>query len=188
VRYLTQVYAPRDGLRAIGFRLLYGHFRQRWNTPLPAAAWLLPYLALADVRVVHLVRRNKLDLLVSRKVAAARHLLHARPGDHVRATTVHVPTAGLLPELDREERKDASVRRMLRLLRVPVLEVAYEDLMADTAAEYRRLLTFLTAEPLDHQPDWRMQKVVGTPLVETIDNYAEVVRALRPTRHASFVN
>jgi LPS sulfotransferase NodH len=187
-RYLAQVYAPQGDLRAIGFRLLYGHLRQRWNTPVPAATWLLPYLALKDVRVVHLVRRNKLDLLVSRKVAAARHVLHARPGDDVPATSVHVPTASLLPELDREERKDASVRRMLRLLRVPVLQVAYEDLMADTAAEYGRLLTFLAAVPLDHQPDWRMQKVVGTPLAETIDNYAEVVRALRPTRHASFVS
>lgn len=187
LKYLSSVYAPRNGLAAIGFRLIYGHLRQRWDAPVPVAGWLLPYVAAKRVRVLHLVRRNKLDLLLSAEVAAARGVRHARAGDDLAPSTIRINTQELESELDYALRKERIVRRLISGLRVPQLEVAYEDLVLDTSGVYRRIVEFLSVDPGEHEPHWRMRKVIETTREETVENYDDVVRALRGTKHGVFL-
>lgn len=183
VRYMAQLYAPREGLEAVGFRLMYRDLRRRWGSLLPVGAWLLPYMALNDVRIVHLVRRNSLDVLVSDAMAGLRGVYHARNGDDVAPARVRVNTDALVSRLAWQETKESRVRRGISLLGLPCLEIGYEDLRADTKAEYRRVVEFLGADPVDHKPRWRMKKVIETPREDTIENYESVKQALRGTKY-----
>jgi LPS sulfotransferase NodH len=187
VRYLDRLYARPGGFQAIGFRLLYGHLKTTWRTPLPVASWLLPYAALRRVRILHLVRRNKLELIVSKQVGNARRLLHARRDDDVPPARVHLDVGSLRGMLDRELSRERFARMLLHATSAPFLEVSYEDLLADTQAEFRRVVEFLEVMPSDHAPDWRMRKLINSPLEETIENYGDVARTLRGTRHAAFL-
>jgi LPS sulfotransferase NodH len=186
-QYFNLVYAPRDRLGAVGFRVRYGHLRANWGG-LPVGAWFLPNAAARRVRVVHLVRRNSLDFLVSRAVATATGLRHARDGDEMAPPRIALDTDTLVEQLERCGAHERLVRRTLSLLRLPTLEIAYEDLVSDTTRAYRRVVEFLGAQPADHKPRWRMRKVVDTPRREVIENYESVKRALDDTKYASFLD
>jgi LPS sulfotransferase NodH len=186
-RYLTLVYAPRDRLRAVGFRLRYGHLRARWGG-LPISAWLVPYMAARRVHVVHLVRRNSLDFLVSREVATASGLRHAREDEDVPQPRIALDTETLLNQLDQREAYERLVRRALSLLRLPSLELGYEELLANTNSAYRRVVEFLGVRPTDHEPRWRMRKMIDTPRHDVIENYESVKRVLDGTKYASFLD
>ena len=187
VKYLNRVYAQRDGLGAIGFRLLYRQLKRRWGSAIPAVTWFLPYAAARRVHIVHLIRQNKLELVISTKIGYARNLLHALPEDEVPKATIRVDVKELARLLDRELTKERNARRLLAPLPVPKLELSYESLMANTETEYRRVLEFLGVHPIDHKPEWRMRKMIDSSLSETIENYDEVARALRGTPHARFL-
>ena len=62
--YLDDLYGPRPGIEATGFKLMYEDVK---DDP-----YLLAYIARRRVRVVSLVRTNLLDILVSHEGARAR--------------------------------------------------------------------------------------------------------------------
>lgn len=185
-RYLNEVFASRGGLVSIGFRMRYGQLRARWRR-LPVSAWFFPYAAAKRVRIVHLIRRNSLDFLISREVATATGLRHARSEEEVSNPRIELDIESLFRKLDECQAHERLVRRGIAAFRLPVLEIAYEDLIADTLPAYRRVVEFLGADP-GHEPRWGMRKVIDTPRGELIENYEAVRRALAGTKYASFLS
>ncbi len=185
-KYMNRLYARRENFQAIGFRARYGHLRVRWGA-LPTSVWLLPYMAARRVRVVHLLRRNGLDFLVSRAAAIASGLRHAREDEDVPQPRVSLDTVNLVHQLQAQEAHERLVRRAIALFRLPVLEIGYEELVADTSLGYRRVIEFLGAGSSTHEPQWRMRKVIDRPREEVIENYDGVRRALAGTKYASFL-
>jgi LPS sulfotransferase NodH len=183
-QYLNEVFAPRVGYDAIGFRMRYGHLRARW-AKLPLSSWFFPYAALKRIRVVHLTR-NSLDYLISREVATASGLRHARSEEEVVNPRISLEVETLVRRLDQCEAHERLVRRSIAAFRLRALELTYEDLAADTSSAYRRSVEFLGGAP-DHEPRWGMRKVIDTPRSELIENYEGVRRALSGTKYASFL-
>lgn len=168
------VWRERPGVEAVGFKLMYG---QAGTYPT-----LLDHLFDRGGRVIHLVRRNLLDVVVSKEVAVARDVFHALPGDPVAPVTVRL-NAGELPErLAAAEHEVDRHRARLADLGAPRLEVAYEDLVADPDGGFEALLAFLgltpPAAPL-HSP---LRKLVTGSHAEVIENYGTVADALAGTR------
>ena len=58
-----QIYSARDGVSTIGFKLMYSHATRGFGIP--------AYLKLANVSIIHLVRENHLDVLISEETVRA---------------------------------------------------------------------------------------------------------------------
>jgi len=175
LRYLEDLYSS-SSTEAVGLKLMYGQLR--------AYPWLLAYMPLRRVRVVHLVRTNLLDVILSRKTAEARRQYHAHASDSVDHVAVHLQSDQLVPQLESLQQSVDTIRRLLRLLPSPTLEVSYEQLMVGEAA-LDKVLHFLnvTRKPLSS----RLAKLNRAAKPSLIANYPEVEHVLRGTRFERFL-
>ena len=171
LKYLDDLYAPRPATDAVGMKLMYSQLKER--------PWLLAYMVLRRVRVVHLVRTNLLDVILSGETAKARNQYHALASDKVAPSAVSLPVEQLLSDLESLQQSVDRIRRLLRLLPVPSVEVSYEELTRDEAA-FRPVFSLLGVEPRSLSS--RFVKLNRAPKTELIANYAEVERMLRGTR------
>ena len=165
-RYLDRLYRGRA--ESVGFKLMYAQVR--------AFPWLPAYLALRRVRVVHVVRRNKFDQVLSRIVARETNQYHVLPGEEVIEARVRVDVDDLLRQMEWEERKVEKFRRLLSLLPVPSLEVSYE-LLASGETGFETLLHFVGVAPEGDLVS-RLTRLGSRSYEERIENYEEVRKAL----------
>ena len=146
IQYVRTVFRQPD-VRGVGFKYMYDQVRH--------SRAVLPYVVAARVRVVHLIRKNLLDVVISSALAGATGLYH-RPTDgrppipwapstpvEERITLDPAEVVGQLTELAR--RRDR-YRRWLTLTRTRTCEIAYEDLAADPSA-FGRILPFSGFRP-----------------------------------------
>jgi LPS sulfotransferase NodH len=177
-RFLDELYAPDGSGRAVGFKFMYSQFRRH--------PWVLAYARVRRIRVVHLVRRNKLEHLLSKESATARGQFHAHQGDDVSTPPIHLDTVSLVERLTREEAKVRRARRTLAMLRVPVTEVGYEEI----ASDQRRLgevLRFLGVDPRPEILRSSLQRWSRGTHEERIVNYDDVRATLEGTRFAELL-
>ncbi len=169
-RYLDRLYRGRA--ESVGFKLMYAQVR--------AFPWLLAYLVVRRVRVVHVVRTNKFDQVLSRIVARETNQYHVLPGEEVNEARVRVDVDELIRQMEWEERKVGQFRRLLSLLPVPSLEVSYESLVSgDTGFE--TLLYFVGVAPEGDLVS-RLTRLGSRSYEERIENYDEVRKALGARR------
>ena len=97
-------WTERPGVDAVGFKLMYSQLT-RIARPLTPALWL------KRVRIIHLMRRNALDVVLSREAGEARRgVLHAREGQPVESVRVRLGTDDLLQRLTAHERQIEGAR------------------------------------------------------------------------------
>lgn len=156
---------------AAGFKLMYSQLRRYPE--------ILPYLALRRLAVIHLLRVNHLDVIVSEALARATGRSHATVAEgRGQPRALRLETARLVDRVRRLQRKQAFMRRLLRLLPNPVLEISYERLCAGDAgfAVIRRFLG-LPADAAQASPS-RLLKRQQAAHRDVIANYEEVRRVL----------
>jgi LPS sulfotransferase NodH len=172
IAYLNAVYG-RDDVACVGFKLVY---KQATLNP-----GLLAYLSLRRAKVVHLIRSNVLDSVISWETARARRLFHARKGDEVKTIKIELDTTALLDRLDHHEYAITVARGWIRNLRLPYTETFYEELTGPKRDEkLGKILSFLGVEP----------RVLGSDFVrmnptdhrELLANYDEVRDTLSGSR------
>jgi hypothetical protein len=178
-RFLEELYLADGASAAIGFKYMYSHFR-----PHP---WVLAYARMKGIRVIHLVRRNKLEHLLSKDSAVARGQYHARPGDPLSTPPIHLDPERLVDRLSREEKKVRWARGILSLLRLPSIEVYYEDLVSDRTA-FADVLRFLAVDPRTDLLHSDLQRWSRGTHEERIANYAAVRAALEGTRFSQLLS
>jgi LPS sulfotransferase NodH len=173
VAYLAKLYAARPGVRGAGFKLTYVQAKAN-----PA---LLPLLSLRRVHAVHLIRSNLLAALVSWRVARESGIYHVRRQPALRRLVL-LDTKRLRSELEQQELAVEVARRRLERLRLPRLEISYEELVGRQEETFTRVLRFLGVEPQVELLSSTLQRTrAGSPL-EHLENAGEVSAALAGTR------
>lgn len=171
--YLSALYRG-DG--AVGFKLMYSQLRRYPE--------ILPYLMKKRIRVVHLVRRNHVDVLISfaikREIGKA-HIL--APEDRPSDVKVVLDTDSLLRDLRKLELKHTVGRTVLRLARLEHIEVAYEDLVADPAG-FDRVREFLGIPVNQGALQSNILKTRTQGQRQVVANYDEVRAVLRGSKFA----
>jgi len=171
--YLSALYGGRS---TVGFKLMYSQLRRYPE--------ILPYLMRKRIRVVHLVRRNHLDVLISfeikREIGKA-HIL--APEDRPSDVKVELDTRSLLRDLRKLELKHSVGRKVLRLARLNHIEVAYEDLVADPA-QFDRVRKFLGVPADQGVPQSNILKTRTGGQQHVVANYDEVRAVLERSRFA----
>jgi LPS sulfotransferase NodH len=175
-RYLDTFFAQGEH---VGFKLMYDQLR--------AYPEILVYLLRKRVRVVHLVRENHLDVLISfalkREIGRA-HVLEAK--DRPRETTVELPAASLVRKMRWLQFKHDAARRLLRASRLPHVEVSYEELVRDPGS-FDRVLDFLGISAAGREPRSHILKTRVGGQRDVVANYEEVERALVNSRFAGLL-
>ncbi len=179
-RYLNKLYSPRAGIEAVGMKLMYN---QLWHN-----ASILIYIIWHRVRIVHLVRANRFDILLSEETAEARQRYHAWQGDDVETPAVTLDPKKVVSWLRTLEFRVWVARTIVSLLPIKHIEVSYEELTADPTLIYG-VLSFLGFED---QPDpssltSAFRKLNTNRRSELVENYDEIERALKGTRFERFL-
>ncbi len=181
VAYLRDLYASGEGSGAVGFKLMYGHARAH-----PLASL---YLRATSVLVVHLVRTNAVDCVLSRYAMERR----GKSGGHDTAdrpvvqATVRVDPREFVSAVEAHERTIGRMRRLLQVTRTRTAEVVYEDLSADPAGEIGRVASFLGLDPHSMSLESQLRKIASGPQGGIIENFDEVRAALISSGHGGYL-
>lgn len=174
--YLNALY-KRPGI--VGFKLNYaqlGKFPE-----------ILAYLIWHRIRVVHLVRRNHLDVAISwavkAKIGRAHLLVGQAASDDMR---VELDTKNLIRRLEWMGKRQMIARKLLSWCRLPHLEVAYEDLLRDRS-HFRRIVDFLSIKLEGDLPESTVVKIRRDGHRDVISNYFEVKEVLTDSRFAGLL-
>lgn len=175
-KYLDALY-QKPG--AVGFKLMYSQLRRYPE--------LLAYFLIHRVRVVHLLRKNPLDILISmalrRKLQQAHRLANEPP---VQGLQVELNTETLIEKLQIKQRKIKRAQMLLRVSGLRSIEIGYEDLQKDPSV-FQTLCRFLSIETGHVMPESRFQKVRRGSQGQIIKNYSEVKKVLEGTHFLSYL-
>lgn len=174
--YLDTLYRSPD---TVGFKLMYAQ--------LVLYPEILIYLLRHRIRVVHLVRRNHLDVVLSyavkAKIGRAHLLIGQAAPDDIR---IELDTQNLIRQLERLQKKQNIARKLLNWCRLPHLEVAYEDLLRDQA-HFCLIWDFLSIKPQEHLPRSNIAKIRRGGQRDVIRNYDEVKNVLAHSKFAGLI-
>jgi LPS sulfotransferase NodH len=177
-RYLERIFEPRQD-RAVGFKLMYEQER--------AYPGILRYLAAQGGSILHLVRCNVLDVLISRETAAARGLYHARDAHRLTPCRIRLDASSLVDRLTEQVSGVERARSRYRTLGLPLLEVCYEELCS-RRADFSHVLSFLGVDPDAGSLSSTLKKMNPRSHRESIENYEEVREALGGTAFECFLD
>lgn len=164
----------------VGFKLMYKQ--------LGAYPEILPWFIAHRVQVVHLVRRNHLDVMLSYAVKASIGHAHLMVGqkapDDLR---VELDTGSLIDKMAWLQKQQDWARRLLRLTGLAHLEVAYEDLVRDPSL-FQRLGEFLAVEAVGQMPRSELTRIRKGSHREVIGNYEQVRSVLANSEFAGLLD
>ena len=176
--YLDRVFDHRDGVDAVGFKVMYGQ--------LGAFPRLWRYLVDHEVAVIHLIRSNYLDVFVSRELAHARDLYHLREDRSPGSRQIVIDPCGLPTRLAEHEAEIGRINQMCESEGVPLLQITYERLR-DDLVEFDTILRFLSVPGKTRSLQSGLRRINTRGQSEVIKNYADVVDALKGSRFEIFL-
>ena len=163
----------------VGFKLMYAQ--------LGLFPEILAYLLRHRVCVVHLVRRNHLDVLLSFAVKAKLGKAHLLSGQSAPDNLqVKLESNTLIKSLERLEKMQNLARWLLKWTRLQSIETAYEDLLRGQD-NFQRIWDFLSITPAEHSPQSTLVKIRKGGHREVIINYDEVKERLAHSKFAGLL-
>jgi len=163
----------------VGFKLMY---KQLGFYP-----EILVYLIKRRLRVVHLVRRNHLDVMLSYAVKAElgqSHLLvgQSAPGE----LRVQLDTGTLVRKLAWLQKQQNIARILLNWSGLSHLEIAYEDLVRDPGC-FHQIGDFLAVNSREQIPQSTLARIRRAGHREVISNYDQVRQILVNSKFAGLL-
>ena len=163
----------------VGFKLMY---KQLGLYP-----EILAYLLKHRVRVIHLLRQNHLDVMLSYAVKSKlgrSHLLAGQSApDELR---VQLDTRTLVKKLAWLQEQQNIARRLLKVFRVPHVEVIYEDLVRNHRL-FLHIADFLSINAEQQIPEFALTKIRKEGHRDVIGNYDEVKEVLVNSKFAGLL-
>ncbi len=174
--YLNTFYQQKG---TVGFKLMY--------TQLARHPEIWAYIVRHRIRVVHLVRNNHLDVIISREMRKATKTTHRVVGStEVKTTQITLDPAATVKRMKSLQRNINLARRLIRVSRVKSLEVSYEDLTHDSAC-FEPVWRFLQISDRQTAPESNLVKLVRAGYPEIITNYDDVWRSIQGTEFADLL-
>ncbi len=177
LRYLDLVAsASRDG-GPVGFKLMYNQLV------------MYPEILLKFVRdryvIIHLMRENTLDVIISMTVARETNQWSTR--QTIEVESIYLNPKTLVRRIRRHQRRLRNFKVLCRLLPNRVVAITYDALRANVAGEMGRLTSLLTHRRHHWDGCSEFRKIVTKPQRDVVANYDEICRILEPTPYACFL-
>ena len=167
-RYLRNVF---DGKGKTCFKLMYP---QMFRFPELTFA-----LVFRKIHVIHLVRKNPLDAVLSNAIAFQRGKYHFMKHEEVPdEKQINIDPAFMIKAIRTNELGTRTARTLLKASRLVHKEFYYEDLAADTNY-FKPIWEFVGEEYELNPPAWKSKKIRSKSAATTIKNYDEMLLALK---------
>lgn len=176
-RYLRRLRESPTPARALGFKLMYGQ--------LARFPELLPLLAWHRFRLIHLVRDNHLDMVISRERDERLGITHTR--EKVEVEALHLDPERLRRRLRRIGLSVKLGRGLTAVWPHPTMEVRYEELAADPPRVLDEVVSFLGRETDGVELGTDMRRIATGTYRDRIANYDEVARLLHAWGYGRFL-
>jgi len=164
----------------VGFKLMY---KQLGLYP-----EILAYFIRHRIYIIHLVRRNHLDVMLSyavkAKIGRAHLLVGQSAPDELR---VELDTRNLVRKFMWLQRQQNMARKLLAWCGLPHLEVTYEDMVRDQAYYFRLIGDFLSLNSKEQMPQSPLTKIRTGTHRDMISNYDQVRKVLANSKFASLL-
>lgn len=177
-RYLDLLNSYDDGnsYDAIGFKIMYNHVRDYPN--------ILIKFILDNYKIIHLVRKNYLDILISKAVSEQYGMWHSKVDTKTKQIVLEPST--LISQLEKCDRKYQIYHALLKVLPLPVMEITYESLLVDQNRVLCQVADFLQvdSESITFKSD--LKRLNKGAYSEKIINYDRVISILKDSKYAHF--
>jgi LPS sulfotransferase NodH len=132
--------------------------------------------------VIHLIRANLLEAVISYEVARETGVFHRQRGEPAPAASVRLDAEDIRERLGYMEWAVARGRGWLERYRLPRTEIAYEELIGCRDETLDAVLRFLDVEPRLDSLDSDLVRVRGGSTLDLVENADDVRAALTGTR------
>lgn len=176
--YLSELFG-REGAEAVGFKLMYNQVAR-----LPEVVALL---RLQRARVLHLIRENLLDVVVSRETMLRRGVAHVSEQLPATETQVTLDVIKLQRTLARLDSQVAIFRRIARAIDRSSYELSYELLLRDPSRHLAQVAAFLGVCQDAAALSSSLVRASPVPRAARIENYSAVEQSLRGTKYARYL-
>jgi len=155
----------------LGFKLMYGQLK---NYP-----EILAYLKCRNIRVIHLVRKNHLDVVISFAIKDQIKRAHPTSEQEVPDSIQITLNTGTLMARMKQLRRNINVaRKTLKWSRLPHREISYEDLLEDNS-NFEHITDFLSIAFQPDKLESHLVKIRKGDQRDIITNYEEVKDLLK---------
>jgi len=164
----------------VGYKVMYNHLKVH--------KFLLPLIIYKRYRVIHLVRENLFDTVISHYFLQNTGVSNIFKGkEHEGQKAIYIPPQDLLKRLDKQKKEIDFYRKKLKSLPMASIEVDYESLRADTKASMEKIMYFLGLNVEDSFENTRYTKLNQKQHHERLENYQEIYNALKGTYFFKFI-
>jgi len=163
-RYLSGLYSRKA---STGFKLMYSHVRNYPDS--------LPYLFFKRTKIIHLIRKNYLDIILSEKIAEMTGKSHTTDTSEENSNLIYLDP---MLTLDRIKKLDSNTKNMRRIISAlftcPSIEIYYEDILSDRFQTFEKVQSFLGIDQTAQQVESSLKKRQTKAKSEVISNYDEI--------------
>ena len=164
----------------VGFKLMY---KQLGLYP-----EILAYFVKHRIRVLHLVRRNHLDVMLSYAVKAKIGQAHLLVGQATpEELQVELDTQNLVGKFAWLQKQQNIAKKLLLWCKLPHIEITYEDVVRDQAHYFNLIGDFLSLDLRDQMPRSPLTKIRKGTHRDMISNYDQVKKVLADSKFASLL-
>ena len=183
VEFVKDYFTRRRDETAVGFKFIYFHWYDSYAKQygVPRLPEVFPYLkGDKDIRIIHLVRRNRLRRLVSQEVARiTRQHMAWEASQRVESPTIRLDVA--FCEEDFKEKDDQEAWCVREFSDHPFMELEYERLSDEPAPCYKEVLKFLDVKDAPLTDRLTVRQGVK-PIRQVVENYDELKAHFAGTR------
>nr|WP_320193894.1 sulfotransferase [uncultured Desulfobacter sp.] len=173
-QFLSAYFSADLPAQAVGFKLMYDQINSS------ITQWIIDN----KVKIIHLIRRNTLKMILSRKTAMKRKLYHSTGTEKIENVTIH-----LQPEKTINEIKNIQANIKKYQQRYPqkeYIEIFYEDFVENMNKEAQAIFSFLNLDPFECSvPEYK--KINTDNIQQLIENYEEITSFFGKTEFNRFL-
>ena len=171
-------YKSDNDFDIIGFKIMYNQIQDNPEVMLKLLA--------DNYRIIHLIRQNYFDVIVSRAAKSQHRIAHSTQVQ-AKAKQVEINTNYLIEDLDRCTRNNKLFSLVLKLLPLKVLEITYESMQQDYNQVLCSVANFLnvSSDSITFKSD--LKRINKGDYADKISNYDEVVETLSGSSYMRFI-
>lgn len=186
VFYLESFLQPLIGKTCAGVKILYFSLEKKWQEKNESLKLfkIEEYLRRhKDIKIVHLKRKNKLDVLRSTEVAQITKQWHYNKSEAIKnCGKINLSIEECWSFFKEIESQEVYYESLFR--EHDTFEVYYEDLIRNPQKTWSDLLKFICVNP--HRLITKLKKINTLPLSESIENYEELKEFFSKTEYKIF--
>ena len=172
--YLQWFFKQYGDVKAAGFKLMYNQ--------LTAYPLLEQWFEEENIHVIHLIRKNILKTIISRKTAEKRNIYHST--EKLNTDKIYIDTKHLISDIEEIKGEIESNRNKIK--HNNYIEVFYEDISSNLKKYASETLSFLGINSYEDM-NCDLKKINPDSLEDIIENYDEVCQELAGNNYISFL-